>query len=133
MGFIRKVISGTAASLTGGASLLAIQFRSDTERGTKQISKLRADLQRQNRAGTHEAVIGIGSSAGMEPGLAPVDPSLGHVASAAGTDALSLFSSGSSSQPADLTPGWKPHPEHPSQDLFWNGTAWTTKTRAKKL
>lgn len=132
MGFIRKVVSGTAASVTGGASLFLIQFRSDTERGTHQTRKLRGDLQRQNRATTHGMVYGVGGSDGATAGLAAVDESLGQVASAAGTDALSLFSSGSKSQPDDFTPGWKPHPEQSSKELFWNGTAWTTKFRTKK-
>jgi hypothetical protein len=48
MGVIRKFISGTAAAITGGASLGVIQFRSDTERGTRQTKLLRQDLERQH-------------------------------------------------------------------------------------
>lgn len=48
MGVIRKFISGTAAAVTGGASLGVIQFRSDTERGTRQTKLLRQDLERQH-------------------------------------------------------------------------------------
>jgi hypothetical protein len=132
MGFIRKVVSGTAASLTGGASLLVVQFRSDTERGTHQVKKLRDDLQRQSRPGGQETIFITGGSSGVSEVLPAADDSLGRVEGTAGTDALSLFSSGLKTQPDDLTPGWKPHPEHPTQDRFWNGSAWTSKVRATK-
>lgn len=49
MGVIRKVISGTAALCTGGLSLGVLQFRSDTERGTRQTRLLREEMERQHR------------------------------------------------------------------------------------
>lgn len=48
MGLIRKLISGSAAAATGGASLGVVQFRSDTERGTRQTKLLRRELERQD-------------------------------------------------------------------------------------
>lgn len=49
MGVIRKVISGTAAICTGGLSLGVLQFRSDTERSTRQTRLLREEMERQHR------------------------------------------------------------------------------------
>ncbi len=37
MGIIRKALSGSAAGVTGGVSLLFLQFRSDTERITREL------------------------------------------------------------------------------------------------
>jgi hypothetical protein len=49
VGLIRKVISGSAAVATGGLSLGLVQFRSDTERGTRQTKLARQDLERQHQ------------------------------------------------------------------------------------
>ena len=48
MGLFRKVISGSAAVATGGLSLAAVQYRSDTERGTRQTKLLREEQQKAN-------------------------------------------------------------------------------------
>ena len=48
MGILRKVISGTMAVGTGGLSLMAVQYRSDTERGTRATKQLRNEVARQN-------------------------------------------------------------------------------------
>jgi hypothetical protein len=50
MGFLRKTISGTLGLATGGLSLPFVQFRSDTERGTRQTKLLRDDARRQHYA-----------------------------------------------------------------------------------
>lgn len=48
MGLIRKVISGSAAIATGGASLGVVQFRSDTERVAHQVKLQRLQEQQQH-------------------------------------------------------------------------------------
>ena len=48
MGLIRKVISGSAAMATGGLSLGVVQYRSDTERATRQTKLLRQEMERQH-------------------------------------------------------------------------------------
>lgn len=47
MGLLRKAISGTLAVSTGGLSLGVVQYRSDTERGTRQTKLLREDEERR--------------------------------------------------------------------------------------
>jgi hypothetical protein len=49
MGLIRKIISGSAAVATGGMSLGVIQFRSDTERGTRQTKLSRQAMEREHQ------------------------------------------------------------------------------------
>ena len=46
MGLIRKVISGSLGYATSGLSLGVVQFRSDTERGTRQTKLLRQEMER---------------------------------------------------------------------------------------
>lgn len=46
MGLIRKVISGSLGYATSGLSLGVVQFRSDTERGTRQAKLLRQEMER---------------------------------------------------------------------------------------
>lgn len=65
MGLIRKVISGAAAVATGGASLAVVQFRSDTERGTRQTKLLRRDL----AASAARAAVPVGPPVVAEPSL----------------------------------------------------------------
>ncbi|CAB4721905.1 unannotated protein [freshwater metagenome] len=49
MGLIRKIVSGSAAVATGGLSLGVIQFRSDTERGTRQTKLSRQAMEREHQ------------------------------------------------------------------------------------
>lgn len=49
MGFLRKTISGSLAVITNGLSLPLVQFRSDTERGTRQTKLLRLEMERQHK------------------------------------------------------------------------------------
>ena len=49
MGLLRKVISGSLALGTGGLSLGVVQYRSDTERNTRQVALLRQDEQRRQQ------------------------------------------------------------------------------------
>lgn len=127
MGLIRKIISGTAASLTGGASLGIVQFRSDTERGTHQLKKLRRDLANSSNP-TMPCVIGDSASPSLSDSWteAPVVDSL---LSQGGTDALTASSSTGANVPANLSPGWKPHPIESGREQFWNGRQWTSKVR----
>ncbi len=58
MGIIRKTIASTLAVSTGGASLAFVQFRSDTERSTRQTKLLRLEQERAIHLGEqqlHEA------------------------------------------------------------------------------
>lgn len=124
MGIIRKVISGSAAVATGGASLAVIQYRSDTERNTRQLVKLRQEVAHSNSTGGGDAYVVDAVGGG-----AVHDPSIGQVAGVAGTDALALVQSSRSSQPQDTRAGWKPDPDAIGQERFWNGKGWTSKTR----
>jgi len=49
MGLLRKAISGTLAVGTGGLSLGVVQYRSDTERGTRQTKLMRQDEERRHQ------------------------------------------------------------------------------------
>jgi len=120
MGLIRKVISGSAAVATGGMSLGVVQFRSDTERGTRQISKLRRDL----------AQAGGNSGNDFAVGAAETAPTSSYqVASVTGTDALEMVVGSVTNIPDDNRTGWKQDPEVANQERFWNGKVWTSKTR----
>lgn len=120
MGFIRKTIAGTAAVMTGGASLAVIQFRSDTERGTRETKKLRQELARQGSGGT------IDAAASQVP--ATLDPQA-RTHEASGTRISDLNTSDVIAEPTDRAPGWKTHPTEPGKQRFWNGSSWTTMTR----
>lgn len=124
MGFIRKVISGSAAVATGGASLAVIQYRSDTERNTRQLVKLRQEIARSNNAAGDGTYI-----VDSIQNTAIHDPSVGQIAAVAGTDALAMVQHSRGSQPEDVRAGWKPDPEVNGQERFWNGKGWTSKTR----
>jgi len=52
VGFIRKAISSTVFLGTG---VPVVQFRSDTERGTRQTKLLRREIERQGRAATAQS------------------------------------------------------------------------------
>lgn len=127
VGLLRKIISGTAASLTGGASLGIVQFRSDTERGTHQLKKLRRDIANSSNP-TQPFVIGGSASPSLSDSWteAPVVDSL---LSQGGTDALAATNLVPADVPENLSPGWKPHPSESGRDQFWNGRQWTSKVR----
>ena len=127
MGLIRKIISGTAASLTGGASLGIVQFRSDTERGTHQLKKLRRDLANSSNP-TMPFVIGDSASPSLSDSWTEA-PIVDSLLSQGGTDALTASSSSGANVPANLSPGWKPHPIEAGREQFWNGRQWTSKVR----
>lgn len=120
MGIIRKALAGSAAVATGGASLLVFQFRSDTERNTREIKKLRKSVDRASLAG--------GTASPSVPQGQQVSPA---AVSFGGIEAASAFDSndGSAAEPSDLTPGWKPHPNLDGHELLWNGQAWTSVSR----
>jgi hypothetical protein len=120
MGFIRKVISGSAAVATGGMSLGVVQFRSDTERGTRQLSKLRRDLAQTGGNSGNDLAVGVAQTA---------PTSIYQVASVTGTDALEMVGDSVTNIPDDNRAGWKRDPEVANQERFWNGKTWTSKTR----
>jgi hypothetical protein len=119
MGFIRKTISGSLAMFTGGASLGVVQFRSDTERGTRETKKLRKELGHQTSSptGGHEVVQSNVSSS----------PSVIQ-----GVSSLEIESSNAFEPPSELSAGWKSSPSSPDLEQFWNGHSWTALTRVKK-
>jgi len=120
MGILRKVISGSAAFATGGASLAAVQFRSDTERNTREIKKLRKAIA---ASGSPEGVA-IGAPGSVDPfsDSAPL-----NLTTYAATDALTLSSGSVDQPPDDLTPGWKAIQNQ--GERFWNGHQWTKLAR----
>jgi len=121
MGIIRKVLSGSAAIMTGGASLTVLQFRSDTERGTRQTKKLRNTVKNQS------SLPGVSVS---EPNVVVGQQILG----AGSTDALRLTSDSlAESAPSDRSAGWKVDPSAPSNERFWSGSAWTGITRGSQI
>ena len=121
MGIVRKVLSGSAAMMTGGASLAVFQFRSDTERGTRETKKLRKTIQNQS------SLPGVGVS---EPNVVVGQQILG----AGSTDALRLTSDSlAESAPSDRSAGWKVDPSAPSNERFWSGSAWTGITRVSQI
>jgi hypothetical protein len=73
MGLIRKTISGTAAVMTGGLSLGVVQYRSDTERGTRQTKLLRKEQQ----AGNGHLARLAASQASAAPMISPQETSDG--------------------------------------------------------
>jgi len=121
MGIIRKVLSGSAAMMTGGASLAAFQFRSDTERGTRETKKLRKTIQNQS----------------SPPGVSVSEPNVvvgQQILGAGSTDALRLTSDSlAESAPSDRSAGWKVDPSAPSNERFWSGSAWTGITRGSQI
>jgi hypothetical protein len=121
MGIIRKAISGSAAIMTGGASLAVFQFRSDTERGTRETKKLRKTIQNQSSS----------------PGVSVTEPSVlagQQILGAGSTDALRLTSDLlTESAPSDKSAGWKVDPSAPTIERFWSGTAWTSITRVSQI
>ena len=122
MGIIRKLISGSLAVGTGGVSLGFVQFRSDTERGTRQTKKLRQELGKLNQAG------GVPTSAGTTSTNDSVITPQPEV----GDSALRLSQSYSPVElPVDTSAGWKQHPEDSSLERFWNGSTWTSMTRPR--
>lgn len=122
MGILRKAIAGTGAFMTGGASLALVQFRSDTERNTREIKKLREAVERSGGDGTVSGVIS------NEEAVASPQAQL-NLTSYASTDAVSLTHLSDSDGPQNKTPGWKPHPEMDGRECFWNGRKWTTMVR----
>lgn len=122
MGILRKAIAGTGAFVTGGASLAVVQFRSDTERNTRQIKKLREAV---------ESAGGAGSGSGLSMGgdFESPAPTQFNLTSYASTDAVSLTHTSDGQRPEDLAPGWKSHPELGGKQCFWNGHKWTSIVR----
>ena len=117
MGILRKAISGSAAIVTGGASLAVVQFRSDTERGTRETKKLRKQIHSSDVVGT------------SIPNVLSGHQTLG----AGSTDALGLVSeSKSTDAPSDTSAGWKADPSTSATERFWSGSAWTDITRTRQ-
>jgi len=122
MGILRKVISGSAAFMTGGASLAVIQFRSDTERTTHEIKKLRKSIDRAGGGGS-------GSGVSIGDDFESTAPTQLNRTSYASTDAISLTYMSDDQGPKDQAPGWKSHPELDGKECFWNGHKWTSMVR----
>ena len=122
MGILRKAISGTGAFMTGGASLAVVQFRSDTERNTRQIKKLRQAVESAGGEGSGSGVL-IGDDFGSPA------PTQLNLTSYASTNAVSLTHTSDDQRPQDLAPGWKSHPELDGKECFWNGHKWTSMVR----
>jgi hypothetical protein len=136
MGIIRKVISGSAAVATGGVSLAAIQFRSDTERAAYQTKKLRQAVERSNGSGFTEVPdfgAGGGVSNDVRPYLTASAVGGASIAAAGQSDAHS-GPTGAQLNPGDsISPGWKPDPDDLTFEKFWNGTEWTSMRRARAI
>ena len=118
MGIIRKLISGSLAAGTGGASLGVVQFRSDTERGTRQTKKLRQELAGQSQGGTNSRqapATTVSSSPSFIQGVASRD----------------ILNNEVPSPPKNLSPGWKSMPQNKGVETFWDGKKWTNLTRSK--
>jgi hypothetical protein len=117
MGIIRKAISGSLAAISGGASLGLVQFRSDTERGTRETKKLRKAL----------------TDSGQSGGVLNQSPSTSRHAPALfvpGTTASAITRSNNvNAQPLDLSVGWKTDPTDEGLERFWTGSAWTELQR----
>ena len=115
MGFLRKIVSGSAAAATGGLSLGVFQFRSDTERGTRQTKKLRL------------------SQNGQSPNITPDAPQFSNlqwVQDFSNRTVTDTSTNGDSvSKPSQVSPGWKSHPTLPGLEQFWNGSKWTEMIR----
>ena len=131
MGIIRKAISGSMAVATGGLSLGVVQFRSDTERNTRQLVKLR---QETARSGAGSGIVVDGSGVEYFEGAAGVSPEtftspVVSIAPVLGTDALEVAKDLGVTLPTDIRAGWKTDPESEGQERFWNGKSWTSKTR----
>ncbi len=122
MGILRKAIAGTGAFMTSGASLAVVQFRSDTERNTRQIKKLRQAVESAGGEGSGSGVL-IGDDFGSPA------PTQLNLTSYASTNAVSLTHTSDDQRPLDLAPGWKSHPELDGKECFWNGHKWTTMVR----
>lgn len=118
MGIIRKALSGTAAAITGGASLTVLQFRSDTERNTRQIKKLRRSTNSPALQAQPSEVHPLSS-----PGY------VGDFSNKTVVFETTPKDEALKSRPGDLSPGWKPHPTSSGSEQFWNGTKWTTMVR----
>jgi len=117
MGIIRKAISGSLAVFSGGASLGLVQFRSDTERGTRQTKKLREAItdDGQNGAGPNQSPpTTLHAPALFIPGTTASDISLSNSAN---------------TQPSELSAGWKTDPTDDGLERFWSGSAWTELQR----
>jgi hypothetical protein len=121
MGILRKAIAGTGAFMTGGASLALVQFRSDTERNTREIKKLREAVERSGAGSVSGIVVGDIEEASPQPEA--------NLTSYASTDAVTLTQSSELEMPADQAPGWKRHPELEGKECFWNGRKWTSMVR----
>ena len=122
MGILRKAISGSAAILTGGASLAVVQFRSDTERGTRETKKLRKAIQGNNSA------TGLEGAAIPSVVITPPTPGAGA------TDGLSLVSKLEAvDAPNDKSVGWKDDLNSPGLERFWTGSSWTGITRERQV
>ncbi len=120
MGIIRKIISSSAAMVTGGASLTVVQFRSDTERGTRETKKLRRAIQGNNSA------TGLEGAAIPTVGITPTP-------GAGATDGLSLVSKLEAvNAPSDKSVGWKDDLNSPGMERFWTGSSWTGITRERQ-
>jgi len=116
MGIIRKAISGSLAVFTGGLSLGLVQFRSDTERGTREMKKLREALTDggQSDAGLVQSPTPLRAPAFFNPGTTASDI---------------LLSNSANTQPLDLSAGWKTDPTDEGLERFWSGSAWTELQR----
>ncbi len=116
------MVSGSLAVVTGGASLAVVQFRSDTERGTRETKKLRQELGKLNQSG------GVGNAVAPIPAqdsIVTPQPEIGD-------SALRLSRSYSPEElPTDSSAGWKVHPDDASLERFWNGSTWTSMTRPR--
>ena len=129
MGILRKVIAGTGAIMTGGASLAAVQFRSDTERNTRQIKKLRQAVESAGGEGSGSGVWSSGSGVSIGDDFESPAPTQLNLTSYASTNAVSLTHTSDDQRPQDLAPGWKSHPEFDGKECFWNGHKWTSMVR----
>ena len=97
MGIIRKAISGSLAVFTGGASLGLVQFRSDTERGTREMKKLRQALTEGGQ-----------TDAGLVQSPAPLHAPALFIPGTTASDILQ--SNSANTQPSELSAGWKTDP-----------------------
>lgn len=121
MGMIRKTLSGTAAVVTGGLSLAVFQFRSDTERNSLQVKKMRREFEKS--AGRSVSCrIDANRDATVLNQNAVAQPPTGSMIS-------ETISSMVEEIPEDRTPGWKSHPEKTGRERFWNGSSWTSLIR----
>jgi hypothetical protein len=136
MGLIRKAISGSAAFATGGLSLGAIQFRSDTERVAYQTKKLRQAVERSNGSGFIEVAdsgAGGGNGSDVRPYLTASAVGGTSIAAAGQKDVHAGPTGEQSNSTGSISPGWKVDPDDSTFERFWNGTDWTSMRRTRTV